>query len=328
MRSSLLDLLGIDVPVVLAPMGGAVGPELAAAISNAGGLGILPVWSVEPAVLRERVRQTQALTRNPIGVNLNLAIPQEDRLAAALEEGVPIISFFWGEAPGLIRRAKAWGATVLMTVASAAEARRAVDAGADAVVAQGWEAGGHVRGSVATMPLVPAVVDAVAPVPVIAAGGISDGRGLAASMALGAAGVWMGTRFLAASEATIHPHYRQRLLAARETDTVHLADLFDIGWPDAPHRVLRNSVVDQWEAAGKPPPGARPREGEIIVRMGEREIPIYGCFTPQPTADGEVEAMPMWAGQGVHLVREVKPAAAILADIQREWRQAVQGLGP
>lgn len=328
MRSSLLDLLRIDVPVVLAPMGGAVGPELAAAVSEAGALGILPLWSVDPDVLRERVRETRALTRKPIGVNLNLALPQEERLAAALEEGVPIISLFWGEAPELIRRAKASGAAVLMTVATADEARRAVDAGADALVAQGWEAGGHVRGSVATMPLVPAVVDAVAPVPVIAAGGISDGRGLAAAMALGAAGAWMGTRFLAASEATIHPHYRERLLAARETDTVHLSNLFDIGWPDAPHRVLRNSAVDRWEEAGRPPSGARPREGEVVVRMGEREIPIYGCVTPQPAAEGEVEAMPMWAGQGVHLVQEVKPAETILADIRHEWRQAVRGIEP
>ncbi|MFO7856314.1 MAG: nitronate monooxygenase [Paracoccaceae bacterium] len=328
MRSSLLDLLGIDVPVVLAPMGGAVGPELAAAVSEAGALGILPLWSVDPHVLRERVRETRALTQKPIGVNLNLAFPQEERLAAALDEGVPIISLFWGEASDLIRRAKAAGATVLMTVATADDARRAVDAGADALVAQGWEAGGHVRGSVATMPLVPAVVDAVAPVPVIAAGGISDGRGLAAAMALGAAGAWIGTRFLAAREATIHPHYRERVLAARETDTVHLADLYDIGWPDAPHRVLRNSAVDQWEAAGRPPSGARPREGEVIGRMGEREIPIYGCVTPQPAAEGEVEAMPMWAGQGVHLVREVKPAKSILADMQHEWRQAARRIAP
>src|SRR5204863_2301353 len=159
---------------------------------------------------------------------------------------VPVISFFWRDPSALVPRAKAGGAIVLHTVGSAADARRAVDCGIDVVVAQGWEAGGHVRGTVATLPLVPAVVDAVAPAPVVAAGGIADGRGLAAVLALGAAGAWVGTRFLAARESAIHPAYRARILAAGEGDTFY-GTLFDRGWPDAPHRTLRNSTVEAWE---------------------------------------------------------------------------------
>jgi NAD(P)H-dependent flavin oxidoreductase YrpB (nitropropane dioxygenase family) len=143
-----------------------------------------------------------------------------------------------------VRRAKEAGAIVLQTVASANMARRAVESGVDVVVAQGWEAGGHVRGTVATLPLIPAVVDVVGTTPVVAAGGIADGRGLAAVLALGAAGAWIGTRFLASLEATIHPRYRERLLSAAEDDTVFLEELFDVGWRKAPHRVLRNKTVE------------------------------------------------------------------------------------
>ena len=251
--------LGIEVPIIQAPMGGAVGPALAAAVSNAGGLGTLALWGADVSRLRQLVRETRALTTKPFAVNLNLEFPQEERLDACLEEGVPVISFFWRDPSGLVARAKSGGATVLHTVSTAAEARHAVASGVDAVVAQGWEAGGHVRGNVATMPLIPAVVDAVGPVPVFAAGGIADGRGLAAALALGASGAWIGTRFLASNEAAIHPRYRERILQATEDDTVYLEELFDIGWPNAPHRVLRNSTVAAWEAAGRPATGTAPR---------------------------------------------------------------------
>src|SRR5437016_6394583 len=208
MKTALCTRLGIEVPIIQAPMGGAVGPSLAAAVCNAGGLGMLVLWRADAETMRRQIRETRALTSRPFGVNLNLDFPQEERLAVCLEERVPVISFFWRDPSPLISRAKAGGAAVLHSVGSVAEARRAVDAGVDVIVAQGWEAGGHVRGTVATMPLVPAVVDAVSPAPVVAAGGIADGRGLAAALALGAAGVW----FLASNEAAIHPRYRERIL--------------------------------------------------------------------------------------------------------------------
>src|SRR5580704_12035126 len=188
MKTTLCTLVGIEVPIVQAPMGGgAVAPALASAVSNAGGLGMLALWSADAETMRNQIRETRALTSKPFGVNLNLEFPQEERLDVCLAEKVPVIHFFWREAGALVRRAKEAGAIVLHTVASANMARRAVESGVDVVVAQGWEAGGHVRGTVATLPLIPAVVDVVDPTPVVAAGGIADGRGLAAVLALGAA---------------------------------------------------------------------------------------------------------------------------------------------
>src|SRR5205823_9661641 len=172
----------------------------------------------------------------------------------------------------------------------------------DVVVAQGWEAGGHVRGLVATMPLVPAIVDAVRPTPVVAAGGIGDGRGLAAVLALGASGAWIGTRFLASHEAAIHPRYQELLLSATENDTVYLEELFDVGWRRAPHRVLRNKTVDAWEAAGRPPAGSRPGEGEVIAKsQAAGDIVRYQSYTPGDDAEGDIEAVSLWAGQSVGL---------------------------
>jgi NAD(P)H-dependent flavin oxidoreductase YrpB (nitropropane dioxygenase family) len=200
MKTALCERLGIEVPIIQAPMGGAVGPTLAAAVSNAGGLGMLVPWSADIDAVRRQIRETRALTSRPFGVNLNLEFPQEERLATCLDEGVPVISFFWRDPSYLTPRAKAGGAVVLHTVGSAADAKQAVDCGVDIVIAQGWEAGGHVRGTVATMPLIPAVVDAVSPVPVVAAGGVADGRGLAAVLALGARAVglelasWQATK--------------------------------------------------------------------------------------------------------------------------------------
>jgi NAD(P)H-dependent flavin oxidoreductase YrpB (nitropropane dioxygenase family) len=311
--------LGIEVPIVQAPMGGAVGPALAAAVSNAGGLGTLALWAADIPTLRQQVRETRALTAKPFAVNLVLEFPQEERLAACLHEGVPVISFFWREPSALVACAKSGGAIVLHTVSTATEARHAVECGVDVVIAQGWEAGGHVRGRVATMPLIPAVVDAVGPVPVIAAGGIADGRGLAAALALGASGAWIGTRFLASKEATIHPHYRERILQATEDDTVYLEELFDIGWPKAPHRVLRNSTVAAWEAAGRPATGQRPGEGDVVATSKSRgPIVRYRSYTPAADAEGDIDALSLWAGQSAALVHKIQPAAEIVREIDNE----------
>jgi NAD(P)H-dependent flavin oxidoreductase YrpB (nitropropane dioxygenase family) len=250
-----------------------------------------------------------------------LEFPQDERLDVCLAEKVPVISFFWREPGALVRRAKDAGAIVLHTVASANMARRAVESGVDVVVAQGWEAGGHVRGTVATLPLIPAVVDVVGTTPVVAAGGIADGRGLAAVLALGAAGAWIGTRFLASQEATIHPRYRERLLSATEEDTVFLEELFDVGWRKAPHRVLLNKTVETWEAAGRPPSGARPGEGEVIARSRSvGEIVRYQSYTPGTDFEGDIDALSLWADQSVGLVSEIKPAATSFARSSRRRR--------
>lgn len=319
MKTALCERLGIEVPIVLAPMGGAHSPQLTAAVSNAGGLGTLPLWGADIDTLRRQVRETQALTSRPFAVNLNLNFPQEDRLAACLEEGVKVISFFWRDPSALVARAKDAGAIVMHTVGNAEDARQAADCGVDIIVAQGWESGGHVRGTVATMALVPAVADVVGTVPVVAAGGIADGRGLAAALALGAAGAWIGTRFLASPEAAIHPEYQQRLLAATENDTIWLENLFDVGWPDAPHRVLRNSTVTNWEAAGRPPSGRRPGAGEVIATSPTRgDVVRYRSYTVSPDTRGDLEALSMWAGQSVGIVHNIRPAADIVRQINAE----------
>jgi NAD(P)H-dependent flavin oxidoreductase YrpB (nitropropane dioxygenase family) len=215
--------LGIQVPIVQAPIGSAATPELVAAVADAGGLGMLALTWVTRQQSVDRIRQVRQATDRPFGVNLVLEFPIDDILAACLDEGVPVISTFWGDPASVTGRVHAAGALHLHTVGTAEEARRVVESGVDVVVAQGWEAGGHVWGQVATMALVPAVVDAVQPVPVIAAGGIGDGRGLAAVLALGAQAGWLGSRFLTATEAATHEVYRRRVLAAAPQDVEAMA---------------------------------------------------------------------------------------------------------
>ena len=325
MRTRLCDLLDIERPIVQAPMGGVVAPKLAAAVSEAGGLGTLPITWSDPGTIGDLVRETRALTSRPFGVNLLLAWPQEERLALALEAGAPVVSLGWGSGPELIEQAKNGGAKVLFTVGTPDEARSIADAGADAVVAQGWEAGGHVWGDIATLALVPAVVDAV-DVPVVAAGGIADGRGVAAVLALGASGAWVGTRFILAEESSAHPEYRQLLLDAGTGDTVH-SMLFDGGWPDAPHRTLRNSTVNAWEQAGRPVAGSRPDEGAEVARRADgSSIPRYASSTPAEGHEGEIEAMSLWAGQSVGLVTHPQTAAEIVRELDEGADEVLRGL--
>src|SRR6202034_4048769 len=237
-------------------------PELAAAVSNAGGLGMVALtWSTPPG---DPIRETAALTDRPFCGNLVLTSDQHGRLDEALEAGLRIVSLFLGDPAGYVERVHDAGGLVLCTVGSAEEARRAVASGVDVIVAQGWEAGGHLGSRIATLPLVPAVVDAVAPVPVIAAGGIGDARGVAAVLALGAQAAWLGTRLLMAEEVPVHEEYGRRLIAAAETDAQWYPDLYAVGWPGSPHRALRNSTARAWEAAGRPQLAQRPGAGDVI----------------------------------------------------------------
>jgi nitronate monooxygenase len=305
-------MLGIDWPVVQAPM--AAIPELAAAVSNAGALGMLTLtWSDDAGAV---IRQTAALTGRPFGGNLVLTEDQHRRLDQALEAGLRIVSFMWGDAGDYVERVHDADGIVMVTVGSAEQARRAVASGADVVVAQGWEAGGHVWSTVATLPLVPAVVDAVAPVPVIAAGGIGDARGVAAVLALGAQAAWLGTRFLLAREMPIHEDYQRALIAAAETDPQLYPNLYEVGWPDSPHRALRNSTAMAWEAAGRPPLAQRPGAGDVIAHFASGEAIVrYEPAPPMAGTTGEIEALSMWAGQDVALARKRQPAADIVAEL-------------
>jgi nitronate monooxygenase len=310
-RTPVCELLGIEQPIVQAPMSAV--PELAAAVSNAGGLGMVTLTWSTPA--GDVVRETAALTDRPFGGNLILDSDQHRRLDEALEAGLRIVSLFWGDPGDYVEQIHDAGGIVLHKVGSAEEARRAVAGGVDVIVAQGWEAGGHVFGQVATLPLVPAVVDAVAPVPVIAAGGIGDARGVAAVLALGAQAAWLGTRFLLAQEMPIHEEYRRQLMNATETDAQWYANLYEVGWPNAPHRAIRNSTAEAWEAAGRPPLGSRPGEGVIAHFPSGEAILRYEPGAPLNGTTGDVEALSLWAGQSVALVRRPESAADIVAEL-------------
>jgi NAD(P)H-dependent flavin oxidoreductase YrpB (nitropropane dioxygenase family) len=313
--ASIFHRFGIELPIFQAPIGSIASPDLAAAVCNAGGVGHLACTWRSPEQLEQMFAATKAQTRKPFGANFVIGFPIEERLARALEHGVPIISFFWGDASAHLARVNASGALAMQVVGSVDEAKRAADAGFEVVVAQGHEAGGHVRGRLGTMTLLPQVVDAISPLPVVAAGGIGDRRGVAASLALGAAGVWVGTRFLAAAEANIHPVYRDLVLTASGDDTLY-SELFDVGWPNAPLRTLKNSTVRLWQDAGRPLPSSRPSEGEIIARRGDgSDIPRYHFGSPTRDVEGRVEGMALYAGEVVGLVRKIEPAAAIVSEL-------------
>jgi NAD(P)H-dependent flavin oxidoreductase YrpB (nitropropane dioxygenase family) len=311
-RTPVCELLGIEHPIVQAPM--AAVPDLAAAVSNAGALGMVSLTWSTPA--GDVVRETASLTDRPFGGNLVLSSDQHHRLDDALEAGLRIVSLFWGDPAGYVEPVHQVKGVVLQTVANAEEARRAVASGVDVIVAQSWEAGGHVRSQVATLPLVPAVVDAVAPVPVIAAGGIGDARGVAAVLTLGAQAAWLGTRFLLAREMPIHEEYCRRLTAAVETDAKWYPDLYDVGWPNAPHRALRNTTAEMWEAAGRPPLESRPGQGDVIAHFASGEpIVRYEPAPPMVGTTGDIEALSLWAGQSVALARKPQSAAEIVSEL-------------
>ena len=318
--------IGIEVPIVQAPIGSAASPELVAAVCNAGGLGMLAFTWTSPKQMIAHLRRVREMTGRPFGVNLVMDFPIADKLALCLAEGVSIISTAWGEPGAVNARIHDAGAMHLHTVGSAAEARMAVEAGVDVIVAQGWEAGGHVWGQVATLPLVPAVVDAVAPVPVIAAGGVADGRGLAAVLLLGAQAAWLGSRFVAAEEAFTHEAYRRRIVDADAEDTVHTV-CFDGGWPHAAHRVVRNSTQAAWQAAGSPPAPNRPGEGDVVaVDAAGREHLRYEDLMPLPGMTGDLEAMALYTGQSSGLIHDVMPAADIIRCTVAEAQAALAGL--
>src|SRR5215472_5087904 len=246
LRTRLTEAYRLEVPFIGAGMGFVGTPALVAAVSNAGGMGTLGAALVPPDGLRELIRLTRSLTARPFGVNLNTPFTEKAQLDVCIEEQVPVVSFFWNDPPeAFIRHLQAAGVKVWMQVGSLQEAREAVRCGVDAVIVQGKEAGGHNRSTGTVLTLVPAVVDAIAPVPVIAAGGIADGRGVVAALALGAEAVWVGTRLVASQEAYAHDEYKRRITQAEASDTVRTT-IFGPEWPHQSMRVIRNRVVNEW----------------------------------------------------------------------------------
>jgi nitronate monooxygenase len=338
-RTPLCDMLAIDVPIFSVGFAISAGPELVAAVSNAGAFGVVGGTGIEGAELRNIIARTHGLTARPFGVNLIIADLDEpdvaaddlafldDQVDAALEAGVAAIVFFWGPVDRYVDKARAAGTLVALQVGSVEEGRIAAAAGADIVIAQGLEAGGHVRGRSSIWEVLPALVDALGPVPVLASGGIGDGAGIARALRAGAQGVSLGTRFVATDEAFIHPLYKRRVVESRASDTVYVRDLFHVNWPDAPHRVLRNRTVREWEAAGRPPVGQRPGEGTTIGTQhrywGDYEWARYATGMVTPDFEGDVDLAPMWCGESCEVVNEVKPAAEVIADLVRDATSAL-----
>ena len=218
MKTKITELLGIEYPIIQGGMAWVAEHNLAAAVSNAGGLGLIGAASAPPEVVREEIRKCKELTDKPFGVNVMLLNPNAEEVAkVVVEEGVKVVTTGAGNPSKFMEMWKAAGVKVIPVVASVAMAKMMERAGADAVVAEGMESGGHI-GSTTTMALVPQVVDGVS-IPVIAAGGIADGRGFAAAMMLGAEGVQMGTRFVAAKESIVHANYKEKLIKAKDIDS-------------------------------------------------------------------------------------------------------------
>ena len=322
--------MGIEHPIFSVGFGPGAGPELAAAVAGAGACGCLGSGGSNALSIRESVRRVRALTNNPFAVNVVLHLNRDGVIEACLDEGVPLM--FWGDPKPWVADAHRSGARVFMQVGSVAEAQAAAEAGVDAIIAQGCEAGGHVRGRTSVMTLVPTIVEAVQPLPVIASGGIATGRGLVAALSLGAQGVHMGTRFVASDEANAAPAYKQRVVDAETEDLVFCENLFNHGWENAPHRVLRNRLVEEWEAAGRPESGGRAREetpiGTVIRGGSQARIDVRRYAPMMLTADfdGDVEYGPLWAGESCSLVREIRPAAEIVRDLVREAEETIAEL--
>ena len=286
---SFIDLVGCRLPIQSASLGGPIStPALAAAVSEAGGLGMI-ANPASGAEVRQLVEDARALTTHPLGIGFLIPFVGREALEAAAAS-VEVIEFFYGDPePELVALARAHGALAAWQTGSGAEARAAQEAGCDFVIAQGIEAGGHVRGTQRLDDVLSETLASVH-VPVVAAGGVGTAERFNALLGAGAAAVRAGTRFVAAEEADAHPEYVTRLIAASRQDTV-LTEAFGNGWPGAPHRVLRSAVE-----------AAQQADGPMVGGVGEREI---GVFSPRPVTrdvQGEIAAMALYAGESVEQV--------------------------
>jgi NAD(P)H-dependent flavin oxidoreductase YrpB (nitropropane dioxygenase family) len=320
LRTRLRELFGIEHPVLLGPMGQATGADLAAAVSNAGGLGMIGCAGRPPEWIAETTRTLREKTDRPFALNLLLFDIDKAALEAVLHARPPVFSTAWAWPDQDLRdcfsRAHERGARVVHMVSGVPEARRAVEAGADAIVAQGTEGGGHV-GLMGTIALVPQVVAAVAPVPVIAAGGIATGEGLAAALVLGAEGALIGTRFLATPEAPVAAGFKEAVLTSDGHDTI-LTEIPDIArgrvWPGAYSRVVRNRLIETW--AG--------REGELRARRSEVGAAMVAAFK-----SGDASLAPLFIGQDAGLIDSILPAGELVhqlvADAEAALRRAAIG---
>ncbi|HBT46334.1 MAG TPA: enoyl-[acyl-carrier-protein] reductase FabK [Peptococcaceae bacterium] len=307
-RTPVCELLKISYPILQGGMAWVATGELAAAVSAAGGLGIIGAGNAPPEWLRGEIRKVKERTDRPFGVNLYYMSPYiEELVGVVVEEKVPVVTTGAGNPGKHLLRLKEAGIKVIPVVASVALAKRLERLGVDALIAEGMECGGHI-GEITTMALVPQIVDAVS-IPVIAAGGIADGRGVAAALALGAQGVQMGTRFICAAECTVHSNYKEAVLKAGDRDTVVT------GARGHYVRILRNKLARQFEELA-----TRGASWEEMDKLGAGKLRAAAV-------DGDVEYGSVMAGQIAALVKEIKPARAILEEIMAEAQEVMVRLG-
>src|SRR5215468_1205963 len=334
LHTRLTEEYGLKAHFISAGMGFIALPELASAVSNAGGLGLLGVGVSPPPATQAMIRAIKSQTSRPFGVNFIVEetalgpCATDEHIEICVTEGIGVVVFFWNLPPAdWIERLHGAGAKVWMQVGSVEQARRAAQAGADAIIAQGREAGGHNRSTLPLSSLVPALVDAIAPTPVIAAGGIADGRTVAAALALGAEAVCVGTRLVASSEANAHEEYKRRIVAAAVEDIVRTS-IFGPEWPDQPMSVIRNRVVSEWEEQDDhTPPAHDPPQfiGRILLGGQEYPMPKFSAMLPTPETIGDFEEMCLPSGEGAGLVRQIKPAAEIVHEMINEARRVIEG---
>src|SRR5215470_3364461 len=309
LRTRLSDLLGLEHPIVLGGMGTATSPALVAALSGAGALGVLGATRQSAEELAREAEAIRAATPRPFGLNLLLFLERPGQYDALLAARPRVVSTAWATAEqdlgSYVARAHAVGAVFMHMVSTVPEAKAAARAGADIIVAQGTEGGGHI-GLIGTMPLVPMVVSAVAPTPVLAAGGVADGRGLAAALALGADGVLLGTRFLATDEAPIAKGFKQAIVESDGHDTL-VTDIPDVAhgqvWPGAYVRVRRNRFIDEWIG----------RDNELRRRHKEVSAQLR-----EAAKAGDPDRGAIMIGQTAGLTERVQPAADVVRQISRD----------
>lgn len=314
LHTSICDLLGCRYPIIQAGMGGVARFELAAAVSAAGGYGCLGMVRESPELIQREIAAVRARTDRPFAVNLIPSATEPslfaEELAACLEAKVHGMVYFWEVDADAIAAASEAGCRVLYQVGSVADAQAAEAAGADAIIAQGMEAGGHVRGNVSSLVLLPLVAAAV-DVPAVASGGFATGASLIAALALGAQGVHCGTAFLAAEESFAHDLHKARVVAASAEDTVH-TDAYAINWPpNSPVRVLANKMTAE---LGDRLFGYHPDEINRRVVAEEEGRPIYALSTDSPlqSMTGDLDELAFFAGQATGVVRRVEPAGATI----------------
>ena len=328
-ETAITRAFGLATPIVNAGMAMIARPPLTAAVSNAGGLGTLGCDISPPERLREMIRETRAMTDGPFGVDLIGDFVTDAHLDVLIEEAVPLAIFFWTlPTAAQVARLRAASVAVWMQVGSVAEAKAAHALGFDALIVQGAEAGGHTRAEASTMTLFPRVRAMLPDTPLLASGGIADGRTMAAALVLGADSVWCGTRFLAARKSAAHDDYLSRVIAADVGDTAVLT-AYGPEWPDQPMRVILNDSARA--ALGNEDRALAEAAGDTagtVERDGARvPIPAYSAILPTRDFEGDIEKTCLTAGQSTGNIAEILPAAEIVRRMTEEAEAALRRVG-